>query len=439
VGSENIKKHIYLKNYLKKQILNGKLKPGDVIGSEHSLVKAHMVSRHTVRQALANLVHEGFLSRSQGSRTTVSDRHLLKKKELRVMVPLPAIAKRFSALNSFFFRQTGCKVRILYDAFDYNNPKSVIEKCSRADLVFFNTENIEFFHQNKVFLSPSRLPSLSARINSDPLISIISRFCRIDGVLVAPPVFFSPLTGIVNIDLCAAAGIVLPKRFTTIEELFSCAAQVSRYAGNGKIAGLLLSDHWSRLGYFLRIWFPENTWSASCVCEGITRLKALCADGSTVIDTEPYIQKIFHAGKAAMYITTFFELENLIKTAPFRFDICGLPAGQTISNSFRVTACGIVRKAGDYSLAEKFLDLFFSVKFQQYMRASGGGLPVLHAAAYGKIDLGEKLPQNYHSFADDLAHAVYSPQNPPGEINNKLEKFSEMIWRNFDIPENLLC
>ncbi|WP_078543984.1 GntR family transcriptional regulator [Litchfieldia alkalitelluris] len=64
-------------NMVKEQIIewisSGKVSPGEKIHSENELVKLFSVSRHTVRQAVGDLVHEGWLYREQGAGTFCSD------------------------------------------------------------------------------------------------------------------------------------------------------------------------------------------------------------------------------------------------------------------------------------------------------------------------------------------------------------------------------
>lgn len=62
-----------LKEVLKQQIRAGHLVPHTAIPSEPELVTQYQVSRATVRQALAELVHEGLLYRQHGKGTFVSE------------------------------------------------------------------------------------------------------------------------------------------------------------------------------------------------------------------------------------------------------------------------------------------------------------------------------------------------------------------------------
>ena len=63
--------HVQLRSFLLQQIESGALKPGDAIPAERELVSRFGISRITVRQAIADLMAEGFLYRQHGRGTFV--------------------------------------------------------------------------------------------------------------------------------------------------------------------------------------------------------------------------------------------------------------------------------------------------------------------------------------------------------------------------------
>lgn len=69
-----IPKYIMVKEKIKDWITSGEVKPGEKIYSENELVKMFTVSRHTIRQAIGELVHEDWLYREQGAGTFCSNR-----------------------------------------------------------------------------------------------------------------------------------------------------------------------------------------------------------------------------------------------------------------------------------------------------------------------------------------------------------------------------
>jgi len=62
-----------LKNKLKQKILKGIFKSGDVIPSEHDLMEQYSLARSTVRQALDELVREGFIIKFRGKKSIVAE------------------------------------------------------------------------------------------------------------------------------------------------------------------------------------------------------------------------------------------------------------------------------------------------------------------------------------------------------------------------------
>ncbi|HEX2927807.1 MAG TPA: GntR family transcriptional regulator [Ruminiclostridium sp.] len=73
-NNENRSKYYILMDYLKEEILMGRIKPGDKISSENALAEQFSLSRQTVRRAISILVNEGYLNTEHGSGTYCVDR-----------------------------------------------------------------------------------------------------------------------------------------------------------------------------------------------------------------------------------------------------------------------------------------------------------------------------------------------------------------------------
>lgn len=69
----NEPKYIIIKKEIRGKILNKEYLLGEKIPSESELKEYYKVSRHTIREAIAELVNEGYLIKRQGSGTYVSD------------------------------------------------------------------------------------------------------------------------------------------------------------------------------------------------------------------------------------------------------------------------------------------------------------------------------------------------------------------------------
>jgi len=66
--------HLTIYEDIKKDILNGKYAPNEAIASERNISLQYEVSRMTVRQAINQLVFDGYLYRKKGSGTFVSEK-----------------------------------------------------------------------------------------------------------------------------------------------------------------------------------------------------------------------------------------------------------------------------------------------------------------------------------------------------------------------------
>lgn len=67
-------KYAKLMEYIKNEIIMGRIKPGDQIPSENTLAQDLSLSRHTVRKAISMLVNEGFLYTEHGKGTFCKDK-----------------------------------------------------------------------------------------------------------------------------------------------------------------------------------------------------------------------------------------------------------------------------------------------------------------------------------------------------------------------------
>ncbi|WP_134686951.1 GntR family transcriptional regulator [Brevibacillus migulae] len=79
-------KYNLVKETIKSWIVEGKVAPHQKIMSENELVEHFSVSRHTVRQAIGELVNEGWLYREQGRGTFCAYREHLRRKHTDKMI-----------------------------------------------------------------------------------------------------------------------------------------------------------------------------------------------------------------------------------------------------------------------------------------------------------------------------------------------------------------
>lgn len=71
--------YFQLEEAIKKRIEKGELAPGQMIPSEREYAEHHGISRMTVRQAITNLVNDGYLYRQKGKGTFVARKKIEQK------------------------------------------------------------------------------------------------------------------------------------------------------------------------------------------------------------------------------------------------------------------------------------------------------------------------------------------------------------------------
>ncbi|WP_400246612.1 GntR family transcriptional regulator [Niallia sp. JL1B1071] len=81
-------KYNMVKEKITEWIISEKVHPGEKIHSENELGRMFGVSRHTIRQAIGDLVHEGWLYREQGAGTFVSHQQVHSSQTLLSHPPL---------------------------------------------------------------------------------------------------------------------------------------------------------------------------------------------------------------------------------------------------------------------------------------------------------------------------------------------------------------
>ncbi len=109
-----------LKEELKKKILKGEFKEGDLLPSEREFSERYDISSTTIRRALNDLVHENFLERKAGKGTFVRmgkvKRDLRKvlgftqnMKEMGLVPSTKVLRKRLVPANTFSMERMGVK------------------------------------------------------------------------------------------------------------------------------------------------------------------------------------------------------------------------------------------------------------------------------------------------------------------------------------------
>lgn len=124
-------KYRQLKVILKKQIIEGKLKPGDRIPPEETIAGKYNVSLGTVRQATAELVNEGLICKEQGRGTFVAEKN--KERTFTMGLVVSDVGNPFYAQ---FARSVQEKAHLLqYSVILHNTDDQVSREVESIDML----------------------------------------------------------------------------------------------------------------------------------------------------------------------------------------------------------------------------------------------------------------------------------------------------------------
>ena len=135
---------------LRKQIVNGVYREGDMLPSEHALCKLYGVTRPTVRQALGALVRDGFIRKHQGKGSIVY--------KLPKGIGILSIAGTTSALG-----QKNVRSEILSKPAVKPWPEHFMFTLSEAERLAgcIYMERIRYFNEAPIFYDVNYLPNIN--------------------------------------------------------------------------------------------------------------------------------------------------------------------------------------------------------------------------------------------------------------------------------------
>ncbi len=187
---------------IQNEIESGRWKPGEIIPAERVLAEKHAVSIGTVKKALLNLVHEGYLHRVQGKGTFVAGT-TLRRESLRYYRLIEHFTDREIELKVHFIKLN--RVKAAEPASTYlRTPRN--QNLFELQRVFFSGKisliyNISYLPEH-LFRGLDLIPQ--TRFETTPLYLLLEEEYRLPTLynreLFSATVAASPLTGMLKIE-----------------------------------------------------------------------------------------------------------------------------------------------------------------------------------------------------------------------------------------------
>ncbi|MEF3310901.1 extracellular solute-binding protein [Paenibacillus sp. GYB004] len=386
---------------IREQIACGKLNDGDFLPSEVELAERYEISKHSVRKGLDLLVEQGYVLKVPRIGNKVSRPE-----------PKPAVVLRLGYYPSMWrqaalselvkqYRQRhpdiGVELIPIPFKFDDLHLMHHYLESGLIDIAMFNP--LSFGELNE----SGRLKELLEPLEtSEDIYPFLLPAFRVDGLLHALPFAFSPVVLGYNKEHFAEYDLPEPDSSWTWSDLLRIAAEISR-------------KH-KRVGFYYHA-LSDNRWpifllqSGESAAEGEAGQVDFSGPGmreavrmsrdilneqgitSLLSQSDGEAEELFRGGKISMIMTTYFGL-NLLKDAPFSFDIAPLPALRTNHTLNIVVGLAVSAKSAQKEAARHLISELISLDYQSLIRRWTLSIPALKKAAERGLAPNHPAPAN---------------------------------------------
>lgn len=373
---------------IREQIASGKLNDGDFLPSEVELAEQYEISKHSVRKGLDLLVEQGYVLKVPriGNKVSRPDPKPTVVVRLGYYPSMWRQAALSELVKLYRERHPDVGVELIPIPFKFDDLHLMHHylESGLIDIAMFNQLSFGELHES------DRLKELlEPLLPSEDLYPFLLPAFRVDGLMHALPFVFSPVVLGYNKDHFAEYDLPEPDSSWTWSDLLRVAAEIARehkrvgfyyhaLSDNRWPIFLLQSGDYSaegRAGHF--------DFSGPAVREAIRMSRDILNDQgltSLLSQSDGEAEELFRGGKISMIMTTYFGL-NLLKDAPFRFDIAPLPALRTNHTLNLVVGLAVAAKSAQKEAAKHLVGELTSMDYQSLIRRRTLSIPALKKAA----------------------------------------------------------
>ena len=437
---------------LRREILSGERRPGELLDSESTLTRKYQLSLGSVRKGLQMLVNEGLIEKAHGRGTVVRYTGATARDVVKFAVYSPviegpairAIVQDFEAANPSLHVSI---IRLARVGFD-ETLIDLVRSGDGPDLIFASNRAFAELAQSVPLLDLEA--ALGAEVRAWEFYPKVDQCFRVGGRLLAAPLVFAPVVLAYNQDLFDRAGIPYPDGTWTWHTLAETARALTK-GGSAESPGqygfgLSLQAH--RWTVFLlqneaRIYPGAGAEERRRVLEAVGYAHRLLfrdrvaplGDASTGMSQESR----FAEGRVAMILTSYQALGELTNL-PFRMDITVPPKGSTRATLLIAAGLAVNAASPRKEAALSLLRHFMRAESQRIIQAQTCSLPSRREICEGipGIDLSghpSRHPASYHLYRQVLPYA--HTLDALGRWPHLQAFFSKLhpVWNNLATPE----
>ncbi|MDF2721279.1 MAG: extracellular solute-binding protein [Paenibacillus sp.] len=373
---------------LRDEITAGKWPNGDFIPSELNLCEQFELSRSSVRKGLDQLVAEGYIEKMErvGTKVTYTPQGESTQLVFGIYTSLLQEINITELVHAFHQKYPNIQVQVIDHYFQQNRQVNKdLTQAKGIDVMLLNDYHFETMkgtNQEDSLLLPLEANGGIYRFLTD-------HFTKRDQ-LMAQPFVFSPVVLCYNKDHFREAGIEEPDSSWTWEDVREAGTRMTKEGERfGLFFAVLADNRWSIFMMQSGVRFSQNEQGKYQIDTPQSR-ESLHYYMSLIHDRDLFpaylsqsnndVISLFMKQKVSMIVVTYNSM-NLLRDAPFEYDIATLPYSRIPVTLVSPISLAISRESKQQVAAKLFVDFLVSEQAQLLIRQQTLTIPALKRAA----------------------------------------------------------
>ena len=439
---------------VKQEIITGKIKPGEFILPENTLSKEYMLSRVSIRKALAELVEEGLIEKiaGKGNRVTLPDE--TQKQTITLgwfsnsyeIDIIKQIIHRFEQHNPYI----RVNLEILpNDQYVYNLLQAFKHGIGPDVFIVSDYHYRQLMEMNRLNLIEPYLPAfIDPTKDSYPQ---VFRMFSSDNQTHVTPFVFSPVMICYNKQMFEKAGVLENIQLKNWGDLLEVSRKTTTELNEDNLVneyGFCFSSSTNRWPVFLLQ--NKGSFIASDGFKPVMNSKEnidaleFCVDLMYKYQVSPIFshgsndlaENLFMREGAAMILTTYYFM-NEFRDHKIQWDVIPPPKNKDIATLLLGGALGVHVESPLKEAAHALIDFMVSEEAQTLIKENGCTIPMLRTIAEDNSFLQSNIhPENYNAFIETMPHATtIKDLHLTVEELELVEREMQFLWANMEKAE----
>lgn len=384
---------------LRSRLASGQYAPGTYLPSVEALSEQFNMSINSVRKGLDTLAAEGWIETIPRVGSRVCPRSIAAAADTTLILAVPHTFARDAALEELLdrFHAQYPHIKVQPTIVPETTPRSCVES-GVFDVVALTYPGFEELAENGL------LPALEVQEERSDIYPFLTESFKQDGVLRAQPFLFSPVVLCYNKDHFRESGLLEPDSGWSWDTLLEQAEKLTRKP--------------ERYGLFF-LHETENRWLPFLMQSGQQFVRredgTVSLRGTKLMDSLSFCrdivanEAIFPRGlrmdaqtlllkqRASIILTTYFGL-NMLKDAPFEFDVSPLPRLHTPDTLLLVMGLAVHARSANAEAARELVRFLTSAEAQTLISRHAFSIPAVKPVAEASVPERDSRVANYHMF-----------------------------------------